>query len=366
MSAVRELRLVSAVAQTAGPPVSGVVCPAEYLLDRARNLHELFPEARLRPLALLRAPGLDARAGSRVWLALEVLQVTGSFKVRGALLAIDELQRRGHTRAVAASAGNHGAGVAHAASVLGFDVTVVVPKTAPTTKTERIARGARLHLSESGHYDGAEAEAREMALREDVPFLSPYDDLAVVAGNGASLGFEIVREMGRVPETVLVPFGGGGLATGVACALAVEAHRTGQSRPRVFGVQSEASPVMVLSLDRGSAVLSHAPAGPTLAEGLEGGISQAAFERARAVLSGVLVVSEDGIANAMVSMSRTTGIQVEGSAAAALAPLLGDLPLAVRAQDPDSDLVVVLTGGNVDPPVFQKLEDAYANAVKLW
>lgn len=366
MSAVRELRLLSAVAETAGPPVSGVVCPADYLLDRARNLHALFPKARLRELALLRAPGLDARAGSRVWLALEVLQVTGSFKVRGALLALDELQRRGHTRAIAASAGNHGAGVAHAASVLGFDVTVVVPKTAPKAKTERIARGARLHLSESSHYDGAEREAREMAQREDVPFLSPYDDLAIVAGNGSSIAFELVREMGRVPETVLVPFGGGGLATGIACALLLEADRTGQPRPRVFGVQSEASPAMALSLDRGTAVLTLEPRGPTLAEGLEGGISQAAFERASAVLAGVLVVTEEGIANAMVGMSRTTGLQIEGSAAAALAPLLGDLPAPVRARDPDSDLVVVLTGGNVDVSVFQRLEETHASAAKLW
>ena len=366
MSAVRQLRLLSAVAEAAGPPVSGVVCPAEYLLERARNLHQLFPMAGLRPLALLRVPALDAHAGSRVWLALEVLQVTGSFKVRGALLALDELRRRGHTRAVAASAGNHGAGVAHAASVLGLDVTVVVPKTAPKAKTERIARGAKLHLSESSHYDGAEQEARELARREGVPFLSPYDDLAIVAGNGSSIGFELVREMGRVPETVLVPFGGGGLATGLACALLLEAHRTGQPMPRVFGVQSEASPAMALSLDRNAAVLTLEPTGPTLAEGLEGGISQAAFERARAVLAGVLVVSEEAIGSAMIGMSRTTGLQIEGSAAAALAPLLGHLPEGVRARNPDTDLVVVLTGGNVDAAVFQKLEDAHANTAKLW
>jgi threonine dehydratase len=366
MSAVRELRLLSAAAEAIGPPESGIVCPADDLLDRARHLQTLFPTAGLRPVALLRAQGLDARAGCRVWLAFEVLQVTGSFKVRGALLAIDELRRRGHTRAIAASAGNHGAGVAHAARVLGFDVTVVVPKTAPKTKIERIARGARLHLSASSHYDGAEQEAREMAQREGVPFLSPYDDLAVVAGNGASIGFELFRDLGRVPDTVLVPIGGGGLATGLACALLLEADRTGQPRPRVFGVQSEASPAMALSVARGAAVEVLEPLGPTLAEGLEGGISRAGFERARAVLAGVLVVSEASIGHAMVAMSRTTGLQIEGSAAAALAPLLDDLPAAVRARDPDTDLVVVLTGGNVDASVFQKLEDDNADVAKLW
>ncbi|HEX7600015.1 MAG TPA: pyridoxal-phosphate dependent enzyme, partial [Polyangiaceae bacterium] len=178
--------------------------------------------------------------------------------------------------------------------------------------------------------------------------------------------FELFRDLGRVPETILLPIGGGGLATGVACALLLEADRTGQPRPRVFGVQSEASPAMALSLDRGCAVEALEPLGPTLAEGLEGGISRAGFERARAVLAGVLVVSEASIGTAMVALSRTTGLQIEGSAAAALAPLLDDLPAAVRSGDPDSDLVVVLTGGNVDASVFQRLEVEYADAAKLW
>lgn len=366
MGAVRELHLLRAIAESAGPPASGFTCLEDTLLERARGLHDRFPRAALRPVALLRAEALDARAGSRVWLALEALQVTGSFKVRGALLAIDDLQLRGHTRAVAASAGNHGAGVAHAAAVLGFDVTVVVPKTAPRTKIERIARGAQLRLSGSSHYDGAEREARDLAEREGVPFLSPYDDLAVVAGNGASLGFEIVRELGRVPDTVLVPFGGGGLASGLGCALVIEAERTGQPRSRVFGVQSEASPAMALSLTRGAAVEVLEPAGPTLAEGLEGGISPAAFERARAVLEGLVVVSEASIARAMVGMSRTTGLQIEGSAAAALAPLLDHLPRSVQPSGPSSDLVVVLTGSNVDAAVFRGLEEQYADAARLW
>jgi threonine dehydratase len=180
-------------------------------------------------------------------------------------------------------------------------------------------------------------------------WMSPYDDLDVLAGNGGSLGFEIARALGKVPALVLAPFGGGGLATGLSWAFSHES-RGGQTR--VWGVQSEASPAMALSLERGEAVVRLALEAPTLAEGLEGGISAAAYARAAEAIEGILVVSEEDIARAMVYAYRQMGLVLEGSAAAALAPLLQGLPAPVLPQAEDAaaiDVVAVLTGRNVDP-----------------
>lgn len=314
--------------------------PDEALMAAAASVSGRFPEARLRPCSLARLPEADARAGARVWVALESLQVTGSFKVRGALLALSRLMAVGAKSVVAASAGNHGAGVAYAANVLDMDATVVVPKSAPEAKRARIASyGARLVVCDSPSYDAAERQARELAQRTSTAFVSPYDDVAVVAGNGGSLGFEIRAALGHEPAVVLAPFGGGGLATGLACAL---------PSAKVIGTQSEASPAFAMSLERGAAVES-LEGGDTLADGLEGGISKAAFARACAVVAGVVVVSEADVGAAMAAAYRSLGVTIEGSAATALAPLLENEVLPeLRPSSPTGDLVVVLTGRNVD------------------
>jgi threonine dehydratase len=330
-------------------------------LESVRYLGERFASAGLRTVNLVRGADLDARVDetgrTRVWLALEAMQVTGSFKVRGALAALAALGQRkpgSKIRVVAASAGNHAAGVAYAAHVLGALATVVMPRSVPATKRERVqAYGAQIVLAPTDHYDDAEALAVRLAGERGEAFLSPYDDEVVVAGNGGSLGFEIARALGRAPDLVLAPFGGGGLATGLAWALARESRGQRDKAARVWGVQSEASPVMAQSLERGEAVVRFVPDVATLAEGLEGGISASAFARARDAIRGVLVVSEQDIAAAMVYAYRQMGLVLEGSAAAALAPLLGGLPRvlfegAPRDEAGEVDLVVVLTGRNVD------------------
>lgn len=319
------------------------VRPDRSRLEAVRQLGRRFPEAKLRPLKLARAVELDALAdpsgSTRVWLALEALQVTGSFKVRGALVALDALGRDAHV--VAASAGNHGAAVSYAAKVLGARATVCVPRSAPLAKRSKIERhGAELVLVQSDHYDDAEALAKELAVTQGRAFLSPYDDENVVLGNGTSLAFDIVEALGSVPDRVLAPFGGGGLATGLAWGIEAESGAR-----RVWGVQSEASCAMAMSLERGAAVERLETGGTTLAEGLEGGISADGFARARDVVAGVVVVSEDHIARAMAWGCTTLGVGLEGSAATALVPLLEGLPEHLRG----GDVVAVLTGRNVDP-----------------
>jgi threonine dehydratase len=324
----------------------------------------------LARVPLLRAWSLDRRAHEsgdvRVWLALECLQITGSFKVRGAFTGAGRLRTRGASRVVAASAGNHGAGLAFVAPHVGIAATIVVPKTAPRKKVDaiRATGGDSVTLIEHGAgYDEAEAYAKDLAQKSGDPFLSPYDDVDVISGNGATLAAEIVDELTRhkdgvmtEPAVILAPFGGGGLATGLACGLA---HALGEAygeKRRVWGVQGDRSPAFALSLEQGAAVTS-LPAVDTLADGLEGGIAEKAFARAAGVVAGVVVVSEDAIAQAMRVAFRELGLAIEGSAAAALAPVLSGLPEEIAADvrkdggeaETAGDVVVVLSGRNVDP-----------------
>jgi threonine dehydratase len=337
--------------------------PDASVLEGVRHLGARVPGAKLREVQVARARELDVRAdasgATRVWLALESLQVTGSFKVRGALtaiLALKERMRGAVPHVVSASAGNHGAGLAYAAKVLGVRATVVVPSSAPRAKRDRIAAsGAEVRLASTPHYDDAEAEAIALAKKEAAYYLSPYDDIDVLAGNGGSLGYEIVRALGRVPEVVVAPLGGGGLATGLACALADEAGEDVRGeRRRVWGAQSEACPAMARSLEAGRAV-ERLEADETFADGLEGGISIRGYARTRATGAGVVVVSEAAIARAMAYGVRELGLVLEGSAACALVPVLEGLPDALRAgTGGESDLVVVLSGRNVDQETLDR------------
>lgn len=340
------------------PPAPNRPAPAlpdERLVAECADLARKHPEARLRRLAVVRAPDLDKVAGATVWLGLESLQVTGSFKVRGALVAVaDAIERRGSgAEVVAASAGNHGAGVAWAAALLGARATICVPAATPEAKRARIrASGAELVALDAGGYDEAEDTARALSRERGAEWISPYDDVRVIAGNGASLGHELCDALKRPPATVLTPFGGGGLACGLALALRARGARTA-----VWGAQSEASPAMARSLERGAAE-TRLPVAPTLADALEGGIAEDAFERARRLVAGVVVVPEERIASAMAFLYKELGLVVEGGGATSLAAI-DALPDDARG----GDLVVLLTGRNVDRA---RLDEAVRGAARAW
>lgn len=280
----------------------------------------------------LRTPPLASIEGAT--LVLESMQVTGSFKVRGAVAVIaanlEDARSRG---VVAVSAGNHGAGVAWAARALGVRATVVVPRTAPTIKRRRISDlGAELIVEESDHYDDAERVAIDLARSRGARFVSPYDDPDVAAGNGGTLARDALSQH-AMPSVVIAPVGGGGLASGLAVGFG--------EATRVFGAQSAACPAMARSLEGGAAIETMHANGPTLAEGLEGGVSVGGFERARRALAGVLVIEERAIAEAMAWAREELGLVIEGSSAVALAPVIARHPIA-------KDAVVILTGRNVD------------------
>ena len=295
----------------------------------------------LAPTPVVRAPGL----GDDTWLKLESFQPTGSFKVRGALVAVTAaLARDRRASIVTASAGNHGLGIAYAADRLGATATVVVPTNASVAKQEAIERFAVAIVRHGTSYDEAEAHALALAGADEgrAVFVSPYNDPDVIAGQGT-----IVAELlDQVPDlaTIVTPIGGGGLASGIGLAASTTGPGPGVAnrRVRVVGVEAAQSPALRTALDAGHPV-AISP-GPTLADGLAGNFEPGSvtFELVRRTVADVVTVSEDDIATAMRFLAREHGLIAEGSAAVGVAALL-----TRRVAPAAGPTVVIVTGRNI-------------------
>jgi threonine dehydratase len=240
---------------------------------------------------------------------------------------------------VAASAGNHGLGVALAGRALGIAVEVLVPATSPAVKRDGIAAlGARVSVGGAG-YDEAEAEARRVAAATGRVFVSPFDDPLIMRGNGGTVAEEILAEAPEVTQ-VVCPVGGGGLISGLAEVLV-------PLGVAVIGVQPEGNCAMHASLALGRALVVY-DGEPTLAEGCEGAISEATYAVCRRLGVSTALVGEDAIRRAMAAAYRG-GQVIEPTAAVGLAGVLeGVVPRSPRT-------VVVVTGGNVDPELLSRV-----------
>lgn len=272
--------------------------------------------------------------GADVAMKLETFQPTGSFKVRGALVAVaGALGRDADRPVVAASAGNHGLGVAFAADRLGARATVVVPVTASPVKLAALERSGVRLVRRGNSYDEAERHALALA-GEGAHFISPYNDPEVIAGQG-TIGLELFEQ---VPDlsTIVAPVGGGGLLAGLALAA------TTVTGVRVVGVEAAMSRAFSAALDAGHVV--PVEVGATLADGLAGNLEPGTvtLELARRYPTEVLAVTEAEIEDAIRFLAAEHGLVAEGSAAAALAPLLGG-----RITSGPGTTVVVLTGRNI-------------------
>ncbi|HEY0933498.1 MAG TPA: threonine ammonia-lyase [Trebonia sp.] len=296
----------------------------------------------ISPTPVLYSRVLSERAGGPVYLKCENLQRTGSFKVRGAYTRIARLSGAERARGVvAASAGNHAQGVAFAAGLLGASATVVMPERAPLPKVEAtLAYGAAVILHGSSVED-ALAEALRFSARTGAVFIHPFDHPDILAGQG-TLGFEIIEQCPGV-RTVVVPVGGGGLAAGIT--VAVQSLDPGV---RVVGVQAEAVPGLVASVAAGTPV--QVVGRPTMADGIAvqrpGDLPFAILTRAGGQ---VVAVSEPALARALLLCLERAKQVVEPSGAAGVAALLEG------ACDFEPPVVVVLSGGNIDPLLLSKL-----------
>jgi threonine dehydratase len=281
---------------------------------------------------------LSERTGTSVFLKLENWQVTGSFKLRGALNLMAMLSDAERARGVVtASAGNHALGVGYAARLLQISpATIFVPRTAPRAKLDKL-REFPVEVRPVGEtYDDAHHAAQAYECETGATFVNAYDDPRTVAGQG-TIGLEILQEAPDV-DAILVPVGGGGMISGIAIAAKALAPAA-----KVIAVQPAASPSLRDSL-RDDKCYEEYAAAPTICDGLAGGIGKIVFDVAkRGLIDDVVLVEEDETRAAIRALMEKQQLIVEGSGAVGVAALL-----AGKVHLEGKSVAVVLSGGNID------------------
>lgn len=286
-----------------------------------------------------------------VILKCEYRQETGAFKLRGATNAIlslsDPARRAG---VITASTGNHGRALAHAARAVGIKATVCLSRLVPNNKITAIRHlGADVRIIGASQDEAMEEVTRAVA-HEGKTRIDPFDDPAVVAGQG-TIGLEILEDCPEL-EAILVPLSGGGLAAGIAVAVKAQ-----NPRARLIGVSMDRGAAMAASLDAGHPV--DVTEGPSLADSLGGGIglqNRVTFPICQALLDDVILVTEGEIAEAMRHLAHI-GHVVEGAAA------VGHAAILAGKFSPKGPTVTILSGGNVDPALHARII-AGANSVE--
>lgn len=306
---------------------------------------EMIQEAREALSGIARRTPLESapRLGG-IYIKAENLQLTGAFKLRGAYNKIRSLSKEEAERGViACSAGNHAQGIALSAAKLGIRSVICMPAGAPISKVEATkAYGAEVVLV-PGVYDDAAREAERLREEHGYTFAHPFDDPLVMAGQG-TIGLEILEQLPEV-EQVVVPIGGGGLISGVACAIK-------QKKPscRVVGVQAAGAPSMYLSIRTGEP-MALSSVFPTIADGIAvkrpGDLT---FALCRQYVDEVVTVTEDEIASAILALMEEQKTVAEGAGAASVAAcMFGRVPTGGRKT------VCLVSGGNVDVTTLSRI-----------
>ena len=303
-------------------------------------------DSRIDPF-IQRTP-LTFDAARNLYVKWENRQVTGSFKARGAfnkVLLLEDWEREAGI--VAASAGNHGQGVALAGRKIGAAVEVFVSEHAVPAKVDAMrALGAVIHVVPGG-YPEAETAGKAYAEVQQKTWVSPYNDGQVIAGQG-TVGLELMRELQAGAPVWLVPVSGGGLLAGIGASLASQA-----SRPRLIGVQAEAAPFMHALFYRD--MQAGIPDLPSLADGLTGEVEHGSvtIPMVKRLADEIVLVNEDEIAQAIALAWAVFGEKIEGAGAVGLAAVLSGKVSARPA-------VVVVSGGNMQPETHAEIAHRFA------
>lgn len=290
---------------------------------------------------LIAAPRLSDT--SKLYLKTENLQITGSFKLRGAYYKISQLSEEERTKGViACSAGNHAQGVALAATRMGIKSIVCMPASAPIMKVESTKKlGAQVELV-PGAYDDAHDRAVELQQQTGMTFIHPYDDELVIAGQG-SIGLEILEQLPDV-DAVIVPIGGGGLISGVAFAI-----KTLKPSVKIYGVQASGAASMFNAFrDHTYETLDHVC---TFADGIAVKTpGETTFKMIEQYVDDIITVSEDEIAAAILSLIENQKLIAEGAGATPVAAaLFGNLPIEGKKT------VCLISGGNIDVNILSRV-----------
>ncbi len=319
--------------------------------------HIGLEEAIVRVAPHIRKTPLTYDPRQDLYLKWENLQITGSFKVRGAVNKVLSLSPEDRAKGlVAASAGNHGQGVALAGRLVGADVLIFASEHAIPAKIQAMqALGAEVRLIPGGY---GEAENAGLAFAaEHGTWISPYNDSLVIAGQG-TLGLEVLEQLPNLPDiTWVVPVGGGGLISGISAAVKIQHSPVSASRHRLVAVQSKASPFFHQIFKTGSQ--EGVSEQPSLADGLAGPVeaNSITISLVKELVDDFILVSEEDIVHAIAYAWQEYGQQIEGSAAAALSAVL-------KGKISDRPAVVLLTGGNIQPAthaeIVQKANLAYS------
>jgi threonine dehydratase len=312
------------------------------LVDVFRARRRIAPFIRRTPLIASR--WLSDASGGRISLKLESLQISRSFKIRGAFNALAKVHEQGerkNLRVVTASAGNHGRGLAIAAERFAFPLTVFTPSAAPRTKLDAIRRHNATLRAEARDYDEAERMALRFAADAGARFVSPYNDPDVIEG-AATIALELFDDQPDL-DTIVVPIGGGGLISGIAVAA-----RAIKPACRVIGVEAAASCAFQTSVRAGRLV--EIVPGPTLADGLGGNPDSGTitFALIQEFVDDIVTVSEDDIRRAIGGLVASEHLIVEGAGAVTAAAVL-----AGRLNVADRSAALVLSGSNIDLTTLQ-------------
>jgi threonine dehydratase len=314
-----------------------VLSPSEIETARQR----LRPAIYCSPCAY--SETLSQHTGTRCFIKLENLQMTGSFKERGAankLLTLSEAERsRG---VITASAGNHGLAVAFHAQRLRIRAVIVMPEWAPLIKVASARRHGAEVVQAGADYDEAHAHARRLSEERRLAFIHPFDDIQVIAGQG-TIGLELLEQCPEM-DAVVVPVGGGGLIAGVAAAL-----KAVKPTARVIGVQAAELPAMRRALALGGPVAL--PPAATIADGIAvRQVGELPLEITRRLVDEVVTVDEEEIANAILLLLEIEKTVAEGAGATPLAALVNK-KVALQGKR----VVLILSGGNIDVNVISRI-----------
>lgn len=305
----------------------------------------IYLEGKIRRTPVEYSDKLSEILGGDVFLKLENLQLTGSFKIRGAYFRLSRLTEQEKKKGViTCSAGNHGKAVSFVAKSLNIPAKIFVPKSVDGAKYAAMKRlGAEVIVSPFNGYSETEKLAIEESQNSGRPFLSAFDDFCIMAGNGGTLGKEILEDLPKA-KTFIVPVGGGGLSAGLSYYV-----RERDPDSEIIGCMLKESPALMLSLQKGEAVTS-LPSIDTVAGGLEGGLGKLTFEVLKTRISKCALVSEEEIYKGFLFGLENHQYLVEPSSSATLAAAI--CKKFIIKQFP---AVLVLSGRNVSMQTIQKM-----------